>query len=135
MCFIEDAGISSDETASALHIAHHAQESAEKKFAAVTISRGILASPGAAAQDKTRAEIGQELVEAQQYGLNSSPRPLYCPKYRHSHPFGRNKNVAQPCVYGVPTSGQSVATAASSSSLSASKLSKRKRIKFANRKH
>ncbi|MGF6600174.1 hypothetical protein P3T23_004909 [Paraburkholderia sp. GAS448] len=57
MCFIEDAGIFSDETASTLHIAHHAQESAEKKFVAVTIALVILASPGAAAQDMTRAEV------------------------------------------------------------------------------
>jgi hypothetical protein len=75
MCFIEGAGISSDETASTLHIAHHAQESADKKFAAVTISLVILASPGAVAQGKTRAEVDKELVEARQYGLNSSPRP------------------------------------------------------------
>ncbi|MGF6759486.1 hypothetical protein [Paraburkholderia sp. GAS42] len=71
MCFIEGAGISGDETASTLHIAHQVQESAEKGFGAVTISLVLLALPGAVAQDKTRAEIGQELVEAQQYGLDS----------------------------------------------------------------
>jgi hypothetical protein len=71
MCFIEGAGISGNETASTLHIAHHAQESAEKKFAAVTISPAFLALSGAVAQDKTGAEIGQERVETQQYGLNS----------------------------------------------------------------
>jgi hypothetical protein len=60
MCFIEGAGISGDETASTLHIAHHAQKSAEKKFAAVIISLIILAPPGAAAQGKTRTEVDQE---------------------------------------------------------------------------
>ncbi|WP_236001939.1 DUF4148 domain-containing protein [Paraburkholderia elongata] len=75
MCFIEGAGISGDEPASTLHIAHQAQESAETKFAAVTISLAIHASAGAVAQGKTRAEVDQELVEAQQYGLDSSPKP------------------------------------------------------------
>jgi hypothetical protein len=71
MCFIEGAGISSDKTASTLHIALHAQESAEKKFVAVTISPVILASPDPVAQGKTRAEVDQELVEARRSGLDS----------------------------------------------------------------
>jgi hypothetical protein len=55
-------------------------------FAAVTISLVILASPGAIAQGKTRAEIDQELVEAQQYGLDSSPKPRTPTSTRRSRP-------------------------------------------------
>jgi hypothetical protein len=61
MCFIEGAGIASDEMVSTLHVSHHTQESAEKKFAAVTISLVILGSVGATAQGKTRADVDQEL--------------------------------------------------------------------------
>jgi Domain of unknown function (DUF4148) len=41
-----------------------------KKFAMVAISLAVIASPGAFAQSKTRAEVYQELIEAQQNGLN-----------------------------------------------------------------
>jgi Domain of unknown function (DUF4148) len=41
-----------------------------KKFAMVSVSLAVLASPSAFAQSKTRAEVYQELIEAQQNGLN-----------------------------------------------------------------
>jgi predicted RNase H-like HicB family nuclease len=41
-----------------------------KKSAMVAISPVVLASSSAFAQGKTRAEIYQELIEAQQNGLN-----------------------------------------------------------------
>jgi hypothetical protein len=67
-------------------MAHHPQESAEKKFATITISLVILASPGAAAHGKTRPEVNQEMLEAQQYRLNSSPRPRTQTSTRRSRP-------------------------------------------------
>ena len=41
-----------------------------KKFAMIAISLAVIASPGAFAQSRTRAEVYQELIEAQQNGLN-----------------------------------------------------------------
>ena len=41
-----------------------------KKFAMIAISLAVIASPGAFAQSKTRAEVYQELIEAQQNGLD-----------------------------------------------------------------
>lgn len=41
-----------------------------KKLAITAISLVVLTSSGAFAQSKTRAEVYQELIEAQQHGLN-----------------------------------------------------------------
>jgi hypothetical protein len=41
-----------------------------KKLAITAISLAVLTSSGAFAQSKTRAEVYQELIEAQQNGLN-----------------------------------------------------------------
>ena len=41
-----------------------------KKLAIAAISLAVLTSSGAFAQSKTRAEVYQELIEAQQNGLN-----------------------------------------------------------------
>ncbi len=41
-----------------------------KKIAITAISLAVLTSSGAFAQSKTRAEVYQELIEAQQNGLN-----------------------------------------------------------------
>jgi Domain of unknown function (DUF4148) len=41
-----------------------------KKLAITAISFAVLTSSGAFAQSKTRAEVYQELIEAQQNGLN-----------------------------------------------------------------
>jgi Domain of unknown function (DUF4148) len=40
------------------------------KISMVAISLAVLASSGASAQGKTRADVYQELIEAQQNGLN-----------------------------------------------------------------
>jgi hypothetical protein len=41
-----------------------------KKIAFVALSLAVLASPSAFAQGKTRAQVYQELIQAQQNGLN-----------------------------------------------------------------
>ncbi|NPT55031.1 DUF4148 domain-containing protein [Paraburkholderia elongata] len=41
-----------------------------KKFSMAAIFLAVIASPGAFAQGKTRTEVYQELIEAQQNGLN-----------------------------------------------------------------
>lgn len=58
-----------------------------KKFAMVAASLAVLASSSAFAQSKTRAEVYQELIQAQQNGLNyvtetSYPdvNPIYMPQ-------------------------------------------------------
>jgi predicted RNase H-like HicB family nuclease len=48
-----------------------------KKFAVVAISLAVLVSPGAFAQGKTRTEVYQELIEAQQSGLNHVTETSY----------------------------------------------------------
>jgi Domain of unknown function (DUF4148) len=50
--------------------AKHTQEFEMKKSAMVAISLVVLASSSAFAQGKTRAEVYQELIEAQRNGLN-----------------------------------------------------------------
>jgi hypothetical protein len=53
-----------------LHTAQHFQELKMKKLVMVTLSLAVLGSSSAFAQGKTRAEVYQELIEAQQNGLN-----------------------------------------------------------------
>jgi hypothetical protein len=69
-----------------LHTAQHSQELEMKTLAMVTLSLAVLASSSAFAQGKTRAQVYQELIEAQQNGLNyvtdtSYPdvNPIYAP--------------------------------------------------------
>ena len=48
-----------------------------KKFSMVALSPAVLASSGAFAQGKTRAEVYQELTEAQPSGLNHVTQTSY----------------------------------------------------------
>ncbi|MGF6753399.1 hypothetical protein P3T16_000786 [Paraburkholderia sp. GAS42] len=52
-----------------LHPAQHTQELNMKKLAMMSLSLALLASSSAFAEGKTRAEVYQELIEAQQNGL------------------------------------------------------------------
>jgi hypothetical protein len=53
-----------------LQIGQHAQESAMEKFAMVAVSLAGFTSSSAFARGETRAEVDQELIDAQQNGLS-----------------------------------------------------------------
>jgi hypothetical protein len=77
----------------------HTQEYEMRKSAMVAISLVVLASSSAFAQGKTRAEIYQELIEAQQNGLTTSL----------NHPT--QKHLAQRNAAEAPNTGMAESTA------------------------
>ena len=85
-----------------------------KKFAMVAISLAVLASSGAFAQDKTRAEVYQELIEAQQNGLNyvtETSYPDVNPIYAAQVARMKEKHLTQQNAAKAPNTGMAESTA------------------------
>jgi hypothetical protein len=85
-----------------------------KKFAMVAISLALLASSGAFAQDKTRAEVYQELIEAQQNGLNyvtETSYPDVNPIYAAQVARMKQERLTQQNAAGKAANGASATTA------------------------
>jgi hypothetical protein len=75
--FSQAAGISGDETESTHCISQNGLKSAMKEFSVVVLSLAVLASSGAFAQVKTRAEVYYELIEAQPNDPNNVTETSY----------------------------------------------------------
>jgi hypothetical protein len=79
-----------------------------KKSAMVAISLVVLASSSAFAQGKTRAEIYQELIEAQQNGLNyitDSSYPDVDPMFAAQVARMKEKHLTQQNAAEAPNTG------------------------------
>ena len=85
-----------------------------KKSAMVAISLVVLASSSAFAQGKTRAEVYQELIEAQQNGLNyitESSYPDVNPLFAAQVARMKEKHLTQQNAAKAPNTGMAESTA------------------------
>jgi hypothetical protein len=85
-----------------------------KKSAMVAISLVVLASSSAFAQGKTRAEVYQELIEAQQNGLNyitESSYPDVNPMFAAQVARMKEKRLTQQNAAKAPNTGMTESTA------------------------
>jgi len=85
-----------------------------KKYAMIAISVFVLASSSAFAQGKTRAEVYQELIEAQQNGLNyitESSYPDVNPMFAAQVARMKERHQAQQNSAKAPNTGMTESTA------------------------
>jgi len=112
--FLSGVGISDAETVSTHCYRTTHSGTAMKKSAMVAISLVVLASSSAFAQGKTRAEVYQELIEAQQNGLNyitESSYPDVNPLFAAQVARMKEKHLIQQNAAKAPNTGMAESTA------------------------